>query len=449
MKSEENGLSLRTRAALYVRVSTEEQALHGLSIEAQTDALDAWAQANHVQVVGHYTDAGISARKPASKRPDLQRLLKDVQAGKVDLIVFTKLDRWFRNIAEYYKVQEILEKYHVDWRTIHEDYDTTTSSGRLKVNIMLSVAQDEADRTSERIKVVMDSKREKNQPTGGTPPYGYRWENKKLVVVEEEAEIVRWMFDQYVALRSARALAIMLLEERGINRIPHGLKRTLTNTRYIGQLNGKDGFCPPIVDEKTFALAQEIVQQREQRNSASWKKRVYLFSGMVYCAECGSHMVARTVIRNDYAYYRCTAGGRRVCSHRHQTREAKLEKWLLENVLLCADRFNLELEAKKASGQPAIDESTIIRKMEKLKDLYLNDLIERDIYERDYSELREKLRMAQESARNVQEPIDTSRLKDNLGIYSTLTRQAQKEFWTRTISKIIITNDDDFSVTLF
>lgn len=96
-------------------------------------------------------DAGISARKPATKRPELQRLLADAQAGKGELIVFTKLDRWFRNIAEYYKVQEILERCHIG-RTIHEDYDTSTASGRLKINIMLSVAQNEADRTSERSK---------------------------------------------------------------------------------------------------------------------------------------------------------------------------------------------------------------------------------------------------------------------------------------------------------
>ena len=147
------------RVFLYVRVSTEEQALHGLSIEAQTAALQVWAQTNGHKVVGVYTDAGVSARKPASKRPELQRLLGDVRAGKGELIVFTKLDRWFRNIAEYYKVQEVLEKHHVDWRTIHEDYDTSTASGRLKINIMLSVAQDEADRASERIKAINEMKR--------------------------------------------------------------------------------------------------------------------------------------------------------------------------------------------------------------------------------------------------------------------------------------------------
>ena len=121
------------RVFLYVLVSTEEQAVHGLSIEAQTAALEGWARANRHRVVGVYTDAGISARKPASKRPELQRLLADARAGKGDLIVFTKLDRWFRNIAEYYKVQEVLEACRVDWKTIHEDYDTSTRSEERRV----------------------------------------------------------------------------------------------------------------------------------------------------------------------------------------------------------------------------------------------------------------------------------------------------------------------------
>ena len=182
------------RVALYIRVSSEEQAVHGLSIEAQTEALTAWAEEKHAYVVGRYVDAGISARKKASKRPELQRLLEDVRNGDIDLIVFTKLDRWFRNIAEYYKVQEILEAYHVNWKTIQEDYDTSTASGRLKVNIMLSVAQDEADRTGERIKAVHESKLLRNEPISGKVPFGYKIENKRLVIVPEDAEKVRDIF---------------------------------------------------------------------------------------------------------------------------------------------------------------------------------------------------------------------------------------------------------------
>ena len=98
------------RVALYSRVSTTEQAEHGLSIDAQKSTLDEWAKANDQIVVDHYTDLGVSARSPASKRPELQRMLRDCEVGKIDLICFTKLDRFFRNIKEYYKVEDILER---------------------------------------------------------------------------------------------------------------------------------------------------------------------------------------------------------------------------------------------------------------------------------------------------------------------------------------------------
>lgn len=88
------------RVALYARVSTEEQAIHGLSIEAQSEALEEWAKQEHANVVGTYIDAGISARKPASKRPSMQRLLaQTLNCGKIDMVVFTKLDRWFRKYS--------------------------------------------------------------------------------------------------------------------------------------------------------------------------------------------------------------------------------------------------------------------------------------------------------------------------------------------------------------
>ena len=118
------------RVALYCRVSTEEQARHGLSLDDQKNALIEYAKTNGMSVVGIYEDAGISARKPYKKRPAILRLLEDVRAKKIDIILFTKLDRWFRNVGNYYAVQEILDAHNVSWRAILEDYETVTASGR-------------------------------------------------------------------------------------------------------------------------------------------------------------------------------------------------------------------------------------------------------------------------------------------------------------------------------
>lgn len=164
------GESLPLRAALYPRVSTEEQAKYGLSIHDQQGDLEEYARAHGMRIVGVFADAGYSARKKVEKRPAMLALLEAVKRDEVDIVLVTKLDRWFRNIGEYYKVQEILEAHNVSWRTIYEDYDTSTAAGRLKINIMLAVAQDEADRTSERIKKVFDGKRARLDPSPGTNP---------------------------------------------------------------------------------------------------------------------------------------------------------------------------------------------------------------------------------------------------------------------------------------
>lgn len=435
-----------TRVALYVRVSTEDQKIHGLSVEDQLTSLSAWAENEHVAVVGIYNDAGISARKPASKRPELQRLLDDVRAGKIDLIVFTKLDRWFRNIGEYYKVQEVLEAHGVGWKTIYEDYDTTSASGRLKVNIMLSVAQDEADRTGERIKAVHESKLLRNEPISGKVPFGYKIENKHLVVVPEDAEKVRDIFEHYIALRSVRALRAYTMETYGLPYGQTGLAQLLRNERYIGRAHGKDDFCPAILSDDVFYKVQEILQVRAERLNLSRTDRIYLFTGIVFCAECGNRLSSHTVGRK-YIYYRCTRYEKlHLCPHKKRTSELILESWLLRNLPAKLEEYNLALEAKAKADKPKIDAAKIQRKMEKLKDLYLNDLIDRDIYERDYIALKAELAKAMSYQEKPRKPVDIEKITNLLAMYPKLSRAGQKEFWGRILKRIVITQTDDFFI---
>ena len=174
-----------TRVALYIRVSHDEQVMHGLSLEAQREALEKHARERGYSIVDIYADEGITARKQLSKRKELQRLLSDVKKDKIDLILVTKLDRWFRNIKDYYTVQDILEAHNCNWRTIFENYDTSTASGRLHINIMLSVNQDECDRTSERIKAVFKHKKENKEVCSGNVPYGYYIDENKHMQIDE------------------------------------------------------------------------------------------------------------------------------------------------------------------------------------------------------------------------------------------------------------------------
>ena len=117
-----------TRAAIYCRVSTEEQARNGLSLGDQRATLEQYAKSKGMTIVDIYEDAGISARKPYKKRPAILRLLEDVKQKKVDIVLFTKLDRWFRNVGNYYAVQEILDANGVSWQATQEDYETATAA---------------------------------------------------------------------------------------------------------------------------------------------------------------------------------------------------------------------------------------------------------------------------------------------------------------------------------
>ena len=203
------------RAGLYIRVSTDEQALHGLSLDSQREALTAYAKEHNMQIVDIYADEGITARKALNKRLQFQRLISDVKAGKIDLILVTKLDRWFRNIKDYHNTQEILEKHNCNWRTIYENYDTGTASGRLHINIMLSVNQDECDRTSERIKAVFEHKKDKKETTTGAMPLGYKVVDKKIVKDEALAPLVNDVFDYFEAHNNKNGTVNYINEKYG------------------------------------------------------------------------------------------------------------------------------------------------------------------------------------------------------------------------------------------
>lgn len=168
------------RVALYIRVSTDEQAIHGESIATQRDALTFYAKSNNMNIIDYYIDEGYTATN--LKRPNFQRLLNDVKENKIDMILFTKIDRWSRGVRNYYKIQDILDANKVNWKTIFEDYDTSTASGRLHINIMLSVAENESAQTSERIKAVFKNKLAKGEVCSGKIPRGYKIENKMVLV---------------------------------------------------------------------------------------------------------------------------------------------------------------------------------------------------------------------------------------------------------------------------
>lgn len=184
------------RVALYIRVSGEEQKIKGLSLEAQQERLEEYARQQGWVVVGIYIDAAKTARKDMRKRSEFQKMINAVKRDEIDLLLFCRLDRWFRSVADYYKIMEILQTHHCDWKTTDEEYDTSTANGRLYINVKLSIAQNEADICSERISVVFDSKVQHGTVVSGNCPFGYVVnEEKRLAIDPDAAAIVRDAFN--------------------------------------------------------------------------------------------------------------------------------------------------------------------------------------------------------------------------------------------------------------
>lgn len=417
------------RIALYARVSTEEQSLHGLSIEAQLAALRSWAEGQ--TVVGEYVDAGISGRIPIKKRPQLQRLLRDIEAGAVDLVAFTKLDRWTRNIREYYKAQDVLDAHRVAWRAIHEDYETETASGRLKVNIMLSIAQDEADRTSERVKAVFVEKRRKGLCVNGHMPPGLDYRDG-LLVPNADAEKVRELFRLYLATRNANEVARRTGEIFGTAYSRRGARQLLANEKYLSA---------GVVPAELWERVQAVLAQRQTRHVRS--DRVYLFSGLLFCPVCGYRLAVHSSVLESgtYVYYRCDRHDRvHRCSWGGSVKEEELERYLLRHIVSAVEKHNIRVTRK--ASKP-VDAAALQRKLDRLTDLYVDEKISKDDYDRRSAPIRDALK----AASLPHHTVDTAIVRSSLDTYAGLSKSARKAFWSALVSRIV-PSGDGFSVDL-
>src|SRR3981189_2560126 len=206
------------RCAIYTRVSTDQGLEQDFnSLDAQYDASQAYirsqAHAGWSLLRAKYDDGGFSGGK--TERPALQRLLQDVQAGKVDVIVVYKVDRLTRSLADFAKLVELFDTHKVSFVSVTQQFNTTTSMGRLTLNVLLSVAQFEREVTSERIRDKIAASKRKGLWVGGMAPLGYDTRDRKITVNEGEAERVRTIFRSYLKLGSLNLL-MRDLRERGI-----------------------------------------------------------------------------------------------------------------------------------------------------------------------------------------------------------------------------------------
>lgn len=438
-----------TRMAIYCRVSTDQQVKEGDSIQAQLDALRAYAKKNGYEIVGEYVDDGISGTL-LNERDELQRMLDDVRGGKIDLVAFTRLDRYFRNLKHYLNTQSTLDEHNVPWVAIWESYTTATATGRLIINQMLGFAQFEAENTATRINHVFDYKKQNHEVLSGKVPIGYMIVNKHLVPNPETIDVARNTFDTYVATGSI-CETLRQMQGFDVPKTQRAMKLMLQNRKYIGEAYGIENYHEAIIDRDTFDLVQEMLSQNKRKA----RRYEYIFSGMVWCADCGRKMTGTTDEYHQkkirYKVYRCMYHYRTIptCGNTKSLNEEKLERYLVANLRTLA--FS-EINEGKDKDHPDYDKliEATERKMERLKELYVNELIGLDEYKVDIASYKADIERFKREARKYTSDSKEA-LKSLIGTnvedwYWTLTVAEKRTLWLGVIDKIWYGSDKQLRV---
>ena len=320
------GSNPKVRCAIYTRVSTDQ----GLdqefnSLDAQYEASSAYiksqAHAGWALIRSRYDDGGYSGG--STDRPNLQQLLDDVRSGKIDVIVVYKVDRLTRSLADFAKLVELFDAHDVSFVSVTQQFNTTTSMGRLTLNVLLSFAQFEREVTSERIRDKIAASKRKGLWVGGPLPIGYELKDGKFVIVNEEAEQVRLIFRRYLEVSGINELARDLKARKihtkartfstGKTRggIPFGrgtLSHLLRNRFFIGEVEYKGeilpGEQPAIMERSLFDAVQQKLSAQQSHNTLTRQKSDHLLKDLLFDDE-GYPMIATHATKDGvrYRYY--------------------------------------------------------------------------------------------------------------------------------------------------
>jgi DNA invertase Pin-like site-specific DNA recombinase len=314
------------RCAIYTRVSTDaglDQEFN--SLDAQYDAASAYirsqAHARWTLVRTRYDDGGFSGG--STDRPALQQLLADVRARKIQVIVVYKVDRLTRSLADFAKLVELFDAHGVSFVSVTQQFNTTTSMGRLTLNVLLSFAQFEREVTAERIRDKVAASKRKGLWVGGMVPLGYDLKGGKLLIVEEEADRVRMIFERYLALGSVNRLVLELRERdirTKIRRLSNGNQRggvpftqgplfyILRNRFYIGEVVFKGEICPgpqpPLIDRALFDAVQRRLTEQRSHHVRTRSRNEAPLRGLLFDS-AGNRMVPTHATKHGvrYRYY--------------------------------------------------------------------------------------------------------------------------------------------------
>ena len=443
------------RIAGYVRVSHDEQKKYGYSVQAQIERIIRYAEENNCQLVEIYVDEGFTATK--MKRPDLLRMLNDLD--KFDVLVFTRLDRFSRNVLQANKMVEIMEEYNVAIKSIEEeDIDTTTADGKFNFNLRVSLAQREAEKTSERIKSVFEFKIKQGQPVSGNQPYGYKIQTKdgkKTIIKDPELiPIINDIFKHFSKYHTIRGTMTYINGKYDIKKNYNCIRRMIRSTEYYGLYEGNPNYYDPYITEEEFKNNQQRIKANIKDRKSS---KIYLFTSLMKCPFCGFKMVGKYTKRNnkngtfrEYWSYICSNHQRnKACPSGKVINEKRILEYLLDNVEELAKTHIAEvLEVKPADKQdiPQNRINEILEEMDRLTYSFRKKRMSVKEYDIEYEALERELANLQkevpkESDITILEEFLQSNWKD---VYNSLDKENQRALWRNLIKEIKL--DKQFNI---
>ncbi|MCR6733410.1 MAG: recombinase family protein [Afipia sp.] len=323
------------RCAIYTRKSSEEGLEQDFnSLHAQRESCDAYIKSQKHEgwtaLPRHYDDGGYSGG--SIERPALRALLADIEAHKIDVVIVYKVDRLTRSLADFAKIVEVFDAAGVSFVSVTQQFNTTTSMGRLTLNVLLSFAQFEREVTGERIRDKIAASKQKGMWMGGWVPIGYDRKDRTLTINESEATTVRAIFDLYLKLGSVMSVKaeldrLKLTTKRyvaetgrqmgGLTFARGHLYKMLSNPLYIGVIEHKGkrhpGLHPPLIDREQWDEVQALLQRKRQSNQTrEYAKSASLLAGLIF-DENGRRMISTHTQKNGkrYRYYITTDGNGR------------------------------------------------------------------------------------------------------------------------------------------
>jgi DNA invertase Pin-like site-specific DNA recombinase len=409
-------------AGIYIRVSTEDQAREGHSLDEQEDRLRKLCDYKKYQIYKVYVDAGISAKD--TNRPQFQAMMKDMKKGKINVIIAYKLDRITRSVQDLEKLVEEIEIYQCGLECAVEEINTSNANGRFFIRMLTVLSQLEIERTSERTKVGLTGAIKKGNIPGKTP-LGFKREGRKLVIDETTAPIVRKIFELYTNGMSYYRISQLMLREYGNLRVWREdlISKIMNNRIYcgdyvLGKVKDKnntiifDDVVEPIISKEQWFECQTQKGKNERHYSRS---RTYIFMQKLKCPKCSNIMAGNSAGTKPHMYYKCPKCKTYI---REDWVEDKLYDFLGEITDLYNILNDIQIPILTSEETNKLDEklralSELNKRQEKLKQAYLHDIISIEIYDLDNKSIEAQKKLLTEDIMKL-EAIKNSQVDKNM-----------------------------------